>query len=160
MVEIVFDPDFAGPDIVALAPTLPPTDEVIHISWKNTKQEVLVLTGLLHRNFVLHVDEHVDRQHAAWSLGLPLEIDATLLEQAKLFIGHQKGYDWRKFAETQGDFKTKNLILKLAANQVRSSKARHPLIATVENVVLDGVSPADADLMLRLNFLETRNGRP
>jgi hypothetical protein len=161
MVEIVFDPDFTGPDLVAIAPAIPNTpDEVLHVSWKNTRQEALILEEFPDRSFVLHVDDLVDIQHAAWRLGLPLKVEQNLIEETKLSLCHQKSYNWRKFTETNGEFRSKNAILKLAAELIRANTPSVHLTNAAKNVVLDGVSPQDADLMLRLSFLETKHVRP
>jgi hypothetical protein len=156
-IELAIDPDYDGPTIMGLAASLEKMEQGnVHIRWDNTRREIRLIRAFPNRTFVLHVKGDVDAKRAMMLLGLPLKLDSTMLERAKLVLGHQKSYDWHKYAESVGPVIAKSLVIKMAANLVRSGNPNPFLIEAVKNVVLKDVAPIDTDLLLRLGWLEAK----
>jgi hypothetical protein len=150
MVEIVLDKEYTGPTIVELATTIPDiTDTVIKLRWTNTKDELHTLAQFK-RDFLLIVPDSLIFDKAVATFGKPLNVSQSILERSKLVLADRKGYDWRHFSEELHEsISPKYLLLKLAADAIR--KGIQPSLAEiVGKVFLDGISPTDADVLIRL----------
>ena len=156
MINILLDREYAGPDIFQLAPSIPDiANDVIDLRWTNTKDELRVLSQFPHRSFSLHAtDSHIfDRTVATF--GQRLTISSGLLERAKFVLLDFKGYDWRRFSEELPNTPPRYVLLQLAADAIRNG-SKPALAEIVKDIFIDGISPVDADVLLRLKSSRIR----
>ena len=144
--------DFRGPTILELAPVMESVTGPSRVRWHGTRAEILALRAHPDREFVLCVEDFPARDRACAALGLPIAIEATVLERAKTLLVDPKACDWRGFCDGQAKGRgaaPKYVLLKLAADSVR--RGHSPALAEVMGpLVLGGVGAHDADVLLRL----------
>jgi hypothetical protein len=149
-VEIVIDKEYAGPGIIELSSSIPNiTDKVIEIRWTNSKDEIHAIHGFPGKQWKLHVPDAATFDRALSTFGGRLKLSSLILEQAKIALIDPQNYNWRKFSEELHDTSPRYAVLQLAANAIR--KGMKPSLAgIVRNIFIDGISPTDADVLLRL----------
>jgi hypothetical protein len=151
-VEIVIDKEYAGPGIVELSSSIPNiTDKTIEIRWTNSKDEIHAMHGFRFpgRQWKLHVPDAPTFDRALSTFGGRLKLPAHVLDQAKIALIDPQNYNWRKFSEELHDTSPRYAVLQLAANAIR--KGMKPSLAEiVRNIFIDGISPIDTDVLLRL----------
>lgn len=153
MVEIVINRELSSacPSLQELEPSMSniSPDETIEVRWENSRQEQVALNRHQNRKFLLYVPDLQAAERATAALELPLTLDKNLVSAARLALVNKKLYNWRDFAREKGTTVTKNILLKLAADEIRNGNK--PRLASVaRDMFLDGVSPANADTLLRL----------
>jgi hypothetical protein len=80
-------------------------------------------------------------------------MSSNLLNDAKLALNRRKLYNWRGFTSDVGLPAARMVLTKLAADSIR--KGDNPKLAPiVKDCLLGGVSPVDADVLLRLKVLQ------
>jgi len=150
--EIVVDKDWKEhPSILELADSIAEiTADPIDVQWGNTRDEATTLRSFPSRRFVLHVPGFPARDRATSYLGLPLSLEQSLLERAKNLLTDPVAYDWRSFCkESEQGVSPRNILLKLVADSLR--KGNRPALAEIMSpLFLGGISPVDADVLLRL----------
>jgi hypothetical protein len=151
-VEIAVDKDWKEhPTILQIADSMAEiTDETVDLQWGNTRDEATALRSFPGKKFVLHVPGFPARDRAVSYLGLPLKLEQSLLERAKNLLTDPALYDWRSFCkESEQGPSPRNLLLKLVADSLR--KGNRPALAEImAPLFLGGISPVDADVLLRL----------
>jgi hypothetical protein len=151
-IEIVIDRDSEFPSILELASIMDELDpaEPIDINWKNTRDEVLALRGYSGKHFKLHVNDFPARDRTTNTLGLPLFIEPSVLERARMLLIDAKTNDWRNFCEeTSKTTPAKSILLKLTADSLRKGKT--PATADIMGPLLfGGIAIVDVDVLLRL----------
>jgi hypothetical protein len=156
MVKIVTNKGLhaACPSILDIEPTIETisVDAPLEIGWSNSRQEQLALDRQAIRKFTLYVPDAQAAERAANSLEVPLTMDANLLGAARTALSNKKLYNWRDFAKEQGVTVTRNIVLKIAADELRSGN-RPKLAYVAKDILLDGVTPSNADTLLRLRQL-------
>lgn len=149
MVEIILDKEYVGPDIFELAPAIPDiTDKAIKVRWTNTKDEVRTLKSF-DRDFILYVADLPIFERATATFNKPIKISPGMMERAKIMLMDSNTYDWRHFTEELRESSPRFLVLKLAADAIR--KGLKPSLADIAaKMLVDGISPVDADVLVRL----------
>ncbi len=150
--EVVVDKDWKEhPSILQIADSMAEiTDETVDLQWGNTRDEATALRSFPGKKFILHVPGFPARDRATSYLGLPLRLEQTVLERAKLLLTDPKAYDWRSFCkESEQGVSPRNILLKLVADALR--KGNRPALAEIMSpLFLGGISTVDADVLLRL----------
>ena len=151
--EVAIVRDFRGPTILELAPVMESvTASPVRVRWRGGKDEVGALAAFPGREFVLCVEDFPARDRACAALGLPLAIEASVLERGRIMLVDPKACDWRGFCGEQAKARgtaPKYILLKLAADSVRRGHSP-PLAEVMEPLFLGGVGAHDADVLLRL----------
>jgi hypothetical protein len=127
-------------------------DEVVEIRWGNSKQEQVALKRHPNRKFLLYVPDLQASQRAVQSLEAPLTLDSNLVDDARIALLNKKLYNWREFSKSTGVTATRNLVLKIAADEIRNGN-KPKLAYVVKDMFLDGITPSNADTLLRLRSL-------
>jgi hypothetical protein len=148
-IEITIDEKYAGPGILELISVIPDiADKTVKLRWTNSKDEVHALKQF-DRNFALVVPDAYTFDRTVTTFGKRLKISAGIVERAKFVLTDKKGYDWRHFVEELHDVSPRYLLLKLAADAIR--KGIQPSLAEIAGkVFIEGISPADVDVLVRL----------
>ena len=124
-------------------------DETIEIRWGNSKTEQEVLNRHKNRKFKLYVSDLQASERATATLELPLNLDSNLVGNGRIALLNKKLYNWREFNQNVGTPVSRNIILKITADEIR--KGNKPKLAyIVKDVFLDGVNPINVDALLRL----------
>jgi hypothetical protein len=100
---------------------------------------------------MLYVPDVQACERASGTLERPLTLDKNLIGDARLALINKKLYNWRDFSREKGTTVTKNILLKLAADEIRNGN-RPKLASVARDMFLDGVSPTNADTLLRLRL--------
>jgi hypothetical protein len=155
MVQIVVNKELSSacPSLQELEPSMVniSPDETLEVRWDNSRQEQIVLERHQNRKFTLYVSDLQAGERAAGTLEVPLTLDKNLISAARVALVNRKLYNWRDFSKEKGATVAKNLVLKLAAEEIR--KGNKPKLAYVaKDMFLDGVSPVNADTLLRLRL--------
>jgi hypothetical protein len=135
------------PSMVNISP-----EETIEVKWGNTKQEQVALNRHQNRKFKLYVSDLQASERAIASLEMPLTLDSNLVGDARIALLNKKLYNWREFSRNMGVTTTKHLVLKIAADEIRDGK-KPKLAYVAKDMFLDGVTPSNADTLLRLRLL-------
>lgn len=155
MVQIVINKELylACPSLPEIEPSIVniPLDETIEVRWENSRQEQVALERYKNRKFLLYVPDLQACERASGTLELPLTLDKNLIGDARLALINKKLYNWRDFSREKGVVVSKNLILKLAADEIRNGN-KPKLAFVARDVLLDGISPTNADTLLRLRL--------
>jgi hypothetical protein len=129
-----------------------PINELIELRWDNTKQEQVALKRYEDREFLLYVPDLQASGRAVTTLEIPLVLEDNLIGDARNALLNKKLYNWREFSKSMGSTTTKNILLKLAADDIRNGK-KTKLAYVAKDMLLDGVTPNNADTLLRLRVL-------
>jgi hypothetical protein len=127
-------------------------EETIEVSWGNSKQEQVAIKRHQNRKFKLYVPDLQASERTIASLEMPLTLDDHLVGDARIALLNKKLYNWREFSRNMGVTTTKHLVLKIAADEIRDGK-RPKLAYVAKDMFLDGVTPSNADTLLRLRHL-------
>lgn len=153
MVQIVISKELSSacPSLQELEPSMVniSPDETIEVRWGNSKQEQIALERHKNRKFLLYVPDVQSCERASGVLEIPLTLEKNLVGAARLALTNKKLYNWREFSREKGSAVTKNILLKIAADEIRHGN-QPKLAGVVRDVFLDGVSPTNADTLLRL----------
>jgi len=156
MVQIVTDKGLfeASPSLQDMEPVmvniLP--DETIGVRWENSKSEQAALERHRNRKFLLYVPDIQASERATAALEVPLNLDKNLVGSARIALTSKKLYNWREFSKEKGAAVTRNIILKIAADEIRLGN-KPKLAYVAKDVFLDGVTPGNVDTLLRLRLL-------
>jgi hypothetical protein len=155
MIQIVVDKGFEGSDIIDHQHDLRNIEgDTIDLRWQNTKPEIALLNKFSDLNFRLHVPDISTQERTATTFGLPMEFDRNTINAAYLALNTRKSYDWRNFVEGRSHIAARNILIRLAADALRSGK-RSSLALIVDNFAKkSAINPADADILLRLKVLK------
>ncbi len=152
MINIAVQPEFHGPSIVDLEPVLDLIDGVVDVRWTNSKPEQTILEQHRNRNFLLLVEDLSLMEHTATALGLRYVLDLGISQSALAALVYQKTANWRAFAEGVSSSVCRSLITRLSADVAR--KGNHSNLAIIATECqLDGISPIDADVLLRISYM-------
>lgn len=156
MVKIVINKELAlaCPSILDIEHSLVhiAPEETVELRWGNSKQEQVALKRHQNRKFTLYVADLQVSERTISTLGLPLDFGANLVGDARVALLNKKLYNWRDFAREMGVTTTKNLVLKIAADEIRNGN-KPKLAYVAKDMFLDGVTPGNADTLLRLRQL-------
>jgi hypothetical protein len=155
MVQIVINKELSSacPSLQEIEPSMVniSPDETIEVRWENSRQEQVALERHQNRKFMLYVPDVQACERASGTLERPLTLDKNLIGDARLALINKKLYNWRDFSREKGTTVTKNILLKLAADEIRNGN-RPKLASVARDMFLDGVSPTNADTLLRLRL--------
>ena len=153
MIEVAVDPRFYGPSILELEPILDDIQEkVIKVKWLNSRQEQFVLDRHKHLSFLLYVVDLSTMDKVSAQFGIPCKMDANLVASARDALLNIQLYDWRQFSGSQGAGMSRSLVTRVAADAIRLGK-KPKLAYVAKNLLLDSISPSDADVLVRLRVL-------
>lgn len=156
MVQIVTDKGLfeACPSLIDIEPSMVniSPDETLEVRWENSKPERIALERHKNRKFLLYVPDIQASERTASSLEIPLSLDKNLVGDARVALTNKKLYNWRDFSREKGVMVTRNILLKLAADEIRLGN-KPKLAYVAKDVFLDGVAPSNADTLLRLRLL-------
>lgn len=154
-IEIKIDPEFQGPTLQELLPVLEDIQGSIDLRWENGKHELNLLEQRPKVKFILHVKDISVMERTAVALGTALPFELGTVETAKLALNSRTQQKWRPMVEDMGYGAARSLLLKLTADALRAGK-RPRLVASITNDCLfTGVSPLDADILLRLRSMQS-----
>ena len=156
MVKVEVDSQFCGPTVTELAPVLDGIlDNPIKVRWGGTKEEARLLETLEGKDFTVCVASLAEMGSVAGMLGCSLEVGEEAAKAGMAAIASRKGYNWKKFAGNVGPSAARSIVIKMAADAVRSGN--RPYLATVASDLIFGkASPVDADVLFRLQAAERR----
>lgn len=140
---------FDGPNLAELEPILAEIPDPIEARWDATPKEFDLLTLLGDRRVVLFVKDVYAVDKLTIHLGAPINLDPGLVAKGKSALAQQMATGWRELCEGLGHTRSTLLLTKVVADSVRSGKTPK-VVSVAEDVILKGVSPADADVLLRL----------
>ncbi len=149
--EIKLNPDFQGPNLLELEPVIPETQGPIEVRWENSKAEIALLYKNPRRIYILHVKDIFILERTTATFGVAFPIDPTLLESAKLSLTSRKAaVNWEHLNSEYGANVSRGLLTRILADSVR--KGRDPRLAApvAREILLDGVNPLDAAVLLRI----------
>jgi len=151
--EIRVDKDFAGPSLQDLEPVLSELEDPVEVRWSGSKGDILAQERQCSRSLILIVPDVETAEKTLWVLGGVLTLPEDELKAAKcaLFSKYAPS-SWRKKAEALGIIRSTLLLTKVAADAVRKGVTPRPGLSVAADVVLNHVSPVDADVILRLRF--------
>ena len=156
MIQVVVNSEFYKlcPSLIEMEPSLEniTSKEPIEVRWDNSKIEKEVLNHHKHRGFKLYVPDLMSSERAVASLELPLNLDNNLVGNACVALTNKKLDNWREFIRNVGTAVGKNIVLKLAADEIRNGN-KPKLAYVAKDVFLEGVTPVDVDTLLRLRHL-------
>ena len=149
--EIVVDPKFNGPSIVALESSIPDIPaEMIDVKWTNTKPEFYVFQKFRGaKKFRLYVMDIQAQERASSFLGRSLQLDSNIIQKGKMSIN---AIGWREYAGDLGTAVTRSVMIKIAADKIRGGKSG-TLASIARDCLLGNINPIDADVLLRLRSL-------
>ena len=149
-VEIIINKDFEGPPITELTDILADAEGEIKVDWSNSRDEISTILKFPTKKFILYVRDFKVRDRTVASLGLFLKLEEPVLNKAKDSLIKPQEYDWRNFVKAnENGPSTKNILLKLAADALRSGK-RPALAEIMEQVFCGGIGIVDVDVLMRL----------
>ena len=155
MIEIIINRELSSacPSLQELEPSIVeiPPEETIDIRWENSRQEQVILEHHRNRNFRLYVPDLQSCERATSTLELPLTLDKSMVGDARLALTNKKLYNWREFSREKGATVARNTLLKIAADEIRNGN-QPKLAHVVRDMFLKGVSPVNADTLLRLRL--------
>lgn len=146
--EIRVEP-FDGPNLVELEPILASIPDPVEARWDASPKEFDLLTVLVGRKVVLFVKDVHALDRLIVHLGAPIVLDPGLITKGKSALAQQMATGWRELCEGLGHARSTLLLTKVVADSVRSGKTPK-VVSVAKDVILKGVSPADADVLLRL----------
>lgn len=152
MVNLVVQKEFNGPSLPDIESILDLIDGVVDVRWTNSRNEQAILERNRNRDFCLHVEDLSTMERTATALGLRYVLDLIMNESAKAALVYRKTSNWRAFTDGIGSLVSRSLLTKLSADAIR--KGVRPRLASIAaDCVLEGISPIDADVLLRLSAM-------
>lgn len=147
--EIRID-SFDGPTLLELAPVIDEIPDPIEARWAGTPAEFLFLAKVTNRSLILYVQDFHAQDRITLHLGAPIVFEKGLIERGRQSLTAQKPQvPWREFCEALGHTRSSLLLTKLVADSIRAG--RKPITSGIAvATILEGVNPADADILLRL----------
>ena len=156
------DKEFFGPTLCEMEPVLEilnpdrgnPTEVEVEVRWTGDRRDNLAYERNSEYAFVLVVPDIETAEKTSWSLGGAMDLPQAELEAAEvaLFSKAGSGVAWRKKAEGLGAVRATLLLTKVAADAVRRGKRPRVATALAADCIINHVSPADADVLLRLRL--------
>lgn len=129
-----------------------PMEIPIEVRWENSKRELVAINRHKDRVFRLYVPDIISLDRATSFLEMSITLDKSMVDNGCLALCNKKLYNWREFSRELGAATAKNLVLKIAADDIRKG-AKSKLAYVAKDVLLDGVTPSNADTLLRLRVL-------
>ncbi len=99
--------------------------------------------------FVLFVPDMRAMMQAADRLGRNADFDLVMLENGRLALAGRGARKWRDIALSLGSVGTRGLILRLVARAIERGNNVHAMVPVVEDILMGGVRPMDADIMIQ-----------
>ncbi len=152
MLSLRIEDSFKGLTVIEWEPLLADNPRVEAL-WGNSKQEVDVLRRYPDNDFDLVVPDLMAMERAATLLGLPLVVEAALVNRGLYQLNKPDGV-WREFAAQTGPNLSRGLVTRATARALRSGKAGNKDLNSLRKVLvesyLDNVSPVEADVLFGL----------
>ena len=150
-VEIKLSPSFQGPTLLELEPVIDETSGKIEVRWENSKPEVSLLYKNSHRSYILYVKDISTLERSVSMLGVSFILDSTLLESARLSLTSRRAaHNWDNIAGQYGTNVSRSILTRLLADSLRKGKDPKRTALVTREVLLEGVSPVDAGILLRI----------
>jgi hypothetical protein len=150
-VDLLFDPEYKGPTFSEWGEALNevPPEEPIHSIW-SSKADLNIIGKYPKRKFILHFSDSATMDYAAELLGKPIPLNSVLMRTTVSCLNDPTTYDWRKFCSKPTEIPQKSLLLKLAADAIKSGVPT-PLTPEITScLILRGLSVGDVDILYRL----------
>jgi hypothetical protein len=124
----------------------------IEVRWENSKiEQKLLEKHRLGHSYTLHMKDTIALEHASSFLGIPFQADLSLIESAKLALSSRKSsHNWENITKEYGTNVTRSLLTSLVAESIRKGKNASIIAPVTREIVLDGVSPVDASILIRI----------
>jgi hypothetical protein len=150
--EIAIRADYTGPTLLELEPVLETTEGTVEVRWEGTSAELATLCRYPKRKFILIVNDLSSMERTASITGKRLVMEKQFLDNAKLTLISRKSYNWRFTVDDVGLGVARAALTKLSADSIRLGKK--PILAPIiSDVLCDGVSSLDTDVLLRLRVM-------
>jgi hypothetical protein len=140
---------FDGPNLVELEPILKEIPDPIEARWEGSQKEFDLIPTLADRRVILYAKDVFAQDKLTIYLGAPISMDAGLVTKGRATLAQQSAAGWRDLCEALGHSRSTLLLVKIVADAVRAGK-KPKAAAIAGDVILKGVNPADADILLRL----------
>lgn len=150
MFTCVVDENWMGPTIIEIGPILSDMEDPVHVRWNNTTQERLFYTRNKTREFVLHVQSETECARTSSTLGGSYILDKKDFERARAALIQKTGPEWRALVEELGQTRALAVLSATVASSIKSGKRPTVTCSVVSSVVLEGVHPQDADVLMRI----------
>ena len=144
------DADFAGPTLGELEPVLENLENPIEVRWTGSRFDFLAYERSSARTFILISPDLAIAERTLWVLGGPLSLSPEDLEAAKMSLTSKQDQTWRLRVEGLGPTRGTLLLTKVVGDSLRSGKSPRATTSVALDCLLEGVHPADADVLLRL----------
>jgi hypothetical protein len=139
---------------VELEPVLDDVLGRIEVRWENSKAEVLLLEEYTKHSYMLHVKDLVTLERASTTLCIPFQAPPTLIESAKLALSSRKvTHNWETITKEYGTNVTRTLLASLVSESIRKGKNASLIAPVAREILLDGISPIDAAILIRVRAL-------
>lgn len=149
--EIKLNPEFNGPTILELGPVLDETTGEVEVRWENTKPEIAFLKANPGRYYILNVYDIQVFERTCVAFGTSFMIDSTLLESARLALKSRRAaQNWEHISGQYGVNVSRGLLTRIIADSIRSGKEPKTVALVAREILLNGVNPLDASVLLRL----------
>lgn len=148
--RVEVSPDSHWPSFSDLDPVMALLDDPVDLSWTGTRDDQQLWEKWRGRSLVLHVVDQEQAEKALWTLGGPLELSQEDLASARKALTHKTDQTWRPRVESLGHSRAVLLLTSVVGASVRSGKAAKAASSVVRDCLFRRISPADADVFMRL----------
>lgn len=144
------DKEFAGPTLCDLEPILDELEGPVEVRWTGSKRDYLAYERHGAREVLMVVPDVETLERTIWVLGGHLELSEDDLQAAKSALTSRSEQTWRTRVDALGPTRGTLLLTKVMADSLRSGKKAPAALSIALDCILQGVNPADADVLLRL----------
>lgn len=144
------DKEFAGPTLCDLEPVLGDLPDPVEVRWTASKRDYLGYERHGAREIHMVVPDLDTLERTIWALGGHLELSDEDLQAAKTALTSKSDQTWRVRVDGLGTTRGTLLLMKVMADSLRAGRKAPAAISIARDCILQGVNPADADVLLRL----------
>lgn len=148
--RVEVSPDSHWPSFKELDPVMDLLDDPVDLSWTGTRDDQQLWEKWRGRSLVLHVADQEQAERALWLLGGPLVLTPEDLTAAKKALTVKTDPSWRPRVEAVGHSRAVLLLTSVVGSSIRSGKAPAAASSVVGDCLFRRISPADADVLMRL----------
>jgi hypothetical protein len=144
------DKEFAGPTLCDLEPILDELQDPVEVRWTATKRDYLAYERHGAREVLMVVPDVETQEKTIWVLGGALELTDEDMLAAKAALTSRSDQTWRTRVDGLGPTRSTLLLTKVMADSLRAGRKAPAALSIALDCILQGVNPADADVLLRL----------
>ena len=152
--EIKIDPNYKGPTLGEQITLLDlEGSQPVEASWTGSRQDIAAFKKIGDRKITLYVPNQFAMDRASVICGYKFPIFKNQVAQYRTAIGvdPQGGAsDWRGYLDKFGSSFSKSIMMRDTAHAARKKNDARLLRKVVVDCVLNGVSVADADVLIGL----------